>query len=89
MHINPITLAVVRTLAGYSQAELSRRSGVSQGHISGIESGDKAASPSMILKLADALGAPIAALITEPSAAQIKEAKERLSKNVPATKAFA
>ncbi len=86
MTLNPIALAVIRSLGGLSQAELSRRANISQGHISGLESGDKAASPAMVRRLAEALGVPIASLITSPTAAQIESAKESFSRTVPATK---
>lgn len=86
--INPIALAVIRVLAGYSQAELSRQSNVSQSHISGLESGDKVASPLMLRKLADALGVPAAALLKNPSPAELAEAKAKLSKSVPLSKAL-
>jgi transcriptional regulator with XRE-family HTH domain len=86
VNVNPVSLAVTRTLAGLSQAGLSRATGISQGYISGIEAGDKHATPEMLKKLADGIGVPIAALITDPTAAQIAEAKSRLSRKVPGTK---
>ena len=86
--LNPITLAVIRVLAGLSQAELSRRSGISQGYLSGIESGDKVPSPEMLGKLADTLGVPLASLLTNPTPEQMGEAMERLNKRVPLTKAL-
>lgn len=64
MQLNPATLMALRVLAGLSQAELARRSGVSQGHISELEKGDKKASPATIKKLADALAVPMPALIS-------------------------
>ena len=67
--INGAALAAMRTLAGYSQAELARQSGVSQGHISEIESGDKKASPKTIKALAEALRVPMPALLSDPSQA--------------------
>lgn len=60
--MNPATLTALRVYAGFSQAELSRRSGVSQGHISELERGDKNASPKTIKKLAAGLNVPMAAL---------------------------
>lgn len=62
--MNPSTLSAMRVLAGLSQAELARRSGVSQGHISELEKGDKKASPKTIKRLADALSVPMPALIS-------------------------
>lgn len=69
MQMNPATLAALRVLAGLSQAELARRSGVSQGHISELERGDKNASPKTIKKLAEALAVPMPALMTVPTEA--------------------
>lgn len=63
MDINAAALASIRQLNGLSQAELARRSGVSQGYISELESGTKSQSgPATIKKLADALSVPIGAL---------------------------
>jgi transcriptional regulator with XRE-family HTH domain len=61
--MNPSCLAKIRFLAGYSQAELARRSGLSQGHISELERGEKQARPATIKKLALALGVPIPSLL--------------------------
>lgn len=69
MVLNPSALATIRALNGLSQAELSRRSGVSQGHISEMEKGAKKASPATIKKLAEALSIPIAAIVNVPVAA--------------------
>lgn len=69
MTLNPAALAAIRVLNGLSQAELSRRAGVSQGHISELERGDKKASPKTIKKLADTLGVPMGALMTVHEAA--------------------
>lgn len=63
MQMNPATLMAIRVLAGYSQAELARRSGVSQGHISQLEAGIKKATPRTIKKLAAALAVPMPALM--------------------------
>lgn len=68
MELNPATLTALRIMAGLSQAELSRRSGVSQGHISELESGAKKASPKTIKALATALSVPIPALVRLPEA---------------------
>lgn len=67
MEINGATVKAIREFAGLSQAELSRQSAVSQGHISGIEAGEKNASPKTVRKLADALKVPVAALVNAPS----------------------
>lgn len=88
VQIHPISLAVMRILAGLSQAALSKKSGVSQGYISGIEAGDKDASPEKIKELADAIGVPIAALITDPTPEQIADARLRISKRTPLSTAL-
>ena len=62
--MNPAALTAIRIYAGFSQAELARRSGVSQGHISELERGDKNAGPRTIKKLAEALAVPMGALMT-------------------------
>lgn len=64
MRLNPAALSSLRVLSGLSQAELGRRSGVSQGHISELERGDKHASPRTAKKLADAMGVPMASLLS-------------------------
>jgi transcriptional regulator with XRE-family HTH domain len=69
MGLNREALIAIRVLAGFSQAELSRRSNVSQGHISGIEKGEKKnVQPATIKKLADAMGVPMGALMVAPEA---------------------
>lgn len=88
MQINPTALAVTRILAGLSQAALSKKSGVSQGYISGIEAGDKDASPEKIKTLADSIGVPIAALITDPTKEQVADARARISKRTPLSAAL-
>lgn len=60
---HPETLTALRVLAGCSQAELSRRSGLSQGHISELERGAKIPRPQTVKKLAHSLGVPVPALL--------------------------
>lgn len=83
MRLNPSSLAVIRILAGHSQASLARTANISQGTVSGLEAGTNNASPSMLRKLADTLGVPVAALITDPTPQQTAEALERVSQRVP------
>lgn len=45
---NPDLLRVLRERSGLAQAELARRSGVSQGHISQLEAGDKTPRPLVV-----------------------------------------
>lgn len=63
LKLNPVALERLRVLAGCSQAELARRSGLSQGHISELERGDKTARPGTIKKLATALNVPMPFLL--------------------------
>lgn len=63
VRLNPASLAALRIFAGLSQAELARRSGLSQGHISELERGGKDARPATIKKLAQALAVPMPALL--------------------------
>lgn len=63
MKIAGATLTTIRVLAGFSQAELGRRSGVSQGHISDLEAAELSeVRPATAKKLAEGLGVPVAAL---------------------------
>lgn len=64
MNVNPVAFKTIRELAGLSQAELSRRTGISQGHISQIEAGQKRPRPQTVRKFAQAMGVPIASLIS-------------------------
>lgn len=64
MDLNPEALATIRVLAGYSQAELARQAGMSQGHISELEKGSKKARPATIKKLATVLNVPMGSLMT-------------------------
>lgn len=65
MQISGPTLKALRELAGYSQAELSRQSGVSQGHISDLEAAEAPSTirPATAKKLSATLGVPVAALV--------------------------
>lgn len=80
MRLNPTALTALRVLAGFSQAELARRSGLSQGHISELERGDKDARPATIKKLATALSVPMPALLTSAEiATPIRSAKDEVT----------
>lgn len=63
--LNVDALIQIRFLAGYSQAELARQAGLSQGHMSELERGDKNPRPATIKKLATALSVPVEALIRQ------------------------
>lgn len=65
MDINPAALRVIRERSGLTQSDLSRLAGISQGYISELEKdGRKRPTPAMVLKLADALGVPVASLVS-------------------------
>lgn len=81
MKLNPAAFRTIRELAGFSQAELSRRAGVSQGHISQIEAGHKQPRPSTVRRLADALGVPLGALLSPgdaPAPTPLRDPGERM-----------
>jgi transcriptional regulator with XRE-family HTH domain len=61
--INPVALRTIRQLSGFSQAELARRTGISQGHISQIEAGQKHPRPRTLRLLAEHLGVPLGSLL--------------------------
>lgn len=63
MRINGGALREIRTRTGYSQIELARRAGVDKSLVSLVESGKRNPSPTIIRKLADALGCPLYALL--------------------------
>lgn len=52
-------LTRIRSLAGLSQRELSRRSRVSKSHINDIERGLRTPSDDVVAKMAIALGVPL------------------------------
>lgn len=67
MTVSPAALATIRERSGLTQSELARLSGISQGRISELETGDRhgrplAARPPTVRALADALGVPILAI---------------------------
>lgn len=63
--INPHALQVIRERSGLSVSELARRSGVSQPHLSNIETGRRGTSPAVVRALAHALAVPVLALCAE------------------------
>ena len=68
MQSNPVAIRTIRELAGFSQAELARRTGISQGHISQIESGHKRPLPATLKKIAAAIGVPLGSLLVSDAA---------------------
>lgn len=66
MQVNPHALRVIRERSGLSVSELARTAGLSQPHLSNIETGKRQASPAALRQLADALRVPLLALIADP-----------------------
>lgn len=62
VQLNPAVLRTLRETSGLSQSELSRETGLSQGHISAMERGTTEPGLPTIKKLADALRVPLSAL---------------------------
>lgn len=58
----PEAVRYARQKAGLTKTDLARRLGVSLSLISQIESGDRNATPAMLLRLADALNCPVVVL---------------------------
>lgn len=67
MEVNHHALRVIRERSGISVSELARRAGMSQPHLSNIETGKRSASPAAVRQLADALRVPVLALLTDLS----------------------
>lgn len=63
MKLNRSSLAIIRERTGYSQAQLATKAGVDRTLIYRLEQGTRNASPTVIRKLADALGCPLHALM--------------------------
>lgn len=62
MNLNPVALAAFRQTRNLSQSGLAKLSGVSQGHISDLESGERLTiTPKTATKLAAVLGIPVEA----------------------------
>ena len=70
--VNREALRAIRELVGIEQADLASRCGISQSHLSNIERGKRAPSPSVLRSLADQLGVSldaISAAVPEPVSA--------------------
>ena len=63
MVVNGPALAAIRERSGLTQTELAQQTGVSQGRISEIESGEHNVRPGTAKALAEALAVPLVALI--------------------------
>lgn len=66
MHLNRHALRAIRERSGLSITALAARAGVSQPHLSNLESGRRQASPAVLRRLALALAVPVVALLGDP-----------------------
>jgi transcriptional regulator with XRE-family HTH domain len=69
VHLNRHALRAIRERSGLSVTALAARAGVSQPHLSNLETGRRKASPAVVHRLATALAVPIVALIDDPELA--------------------
>lgn len=70
MAFNGAALTAIRTRTGLTQSDLARATGISQGHISQLESAAQTnPRPGTVKKIAEALAVPITALISIETAA--------------------
>lgn len=67
MVLNGSALQAIRERSGLTQTELAEQTGVSQGRISELESGQRNVRPGTVKALADALKIPVTALVNTPS----------------------
>lgn len=65
----PEAVEYARRKAGLSKTDLAKRLGISLSLISMIESGDRNATPALLLRLADALNCPVVVLERKRAAA--------------------
>lgn len=63
MKANGDAIVSLRELLGLSGAGLARKTGISQGHISNIETGYRDPSPEAVKKIADVLGVTVADIV--------------------------
>lgn len=63
MHLNREALRTIRERTGYSKSALADRAGVDRTLVHRLENGERNASPTVLRKLADALGCPLYALL--------------------------
>jgi len=67
MELNRHALRVIRQRSGLSVSALAAVAGISQPHLSNIETGRRRASPEVALRLARALKVPLLALLSDPT----------------------
>lgn len=66
---NPAALVAIRERTGFTQSDLAKQSGVSQGRISELESASMAVRPGTVKALAAALQVPFTAITCAEAAA--------------------
>ena len=66
MRLQRHALRVIRQRSGLSVSALAAQVGISQPHLSNIESGRRQASPQLAHRLARALKVPLVALLADP-----------------------
>jgi transcriptional regulator with XRE-family HTH domain len=64
--VNRHALRIIRERSGLSISVLASQAGISQPHLSNIESGRRQASPAVARRLAAALKVPVVALVAAP-----------------------
>lgn len=65
MQVNGTALRVIRERSGLSQSDLGAKIGKNQSYVSNVEAGRRGVSPEIARKIADALQAPLMAIIAE------------------------
>ena len=63
MNLNRESLVTIRERSGLSKSALAERAGVDRTLVHRLENGERNATPTVIRKLADALGCPLMALL--------------------------
>lgn len=63
MNLNRDALTVIRERSGHSKSSLAKKAGVDRTLVHRLENGERAATPTVMRKLADALDCPLHALM--------------------------
>ena len=71
MILNPASLRALRTSLGWSVTKFAQAAETTPSHISNIEAGRRQASDALIVRMAQTLGVPTAALITNYKPEQV------------------
>jgi transcriptional regulator with XRE-family HTH domain len=96
--LDPVALSAIRERRGLTKSGLAREAGISGGSLRDLESGRRNASPTMLIRLAQALAVPIPALLhpTDPphhgtaesqeSATQVRDPEPIVTARPPVTR---